>query len=60
MRSEARVVFAGWINDYNAYRPLGALGYLTPGELMGGAPDLRPSGLTQEPSRNTKPEATKL
>jgi len=51
--SEARVVFAGWIDDYNAYRPHGALGYLTPHELMGGTPGLRPSVLTLEPSQTT-------
>jgi hypothetical protein len=58
--SEARVVFAGWIDDYNAYRPHGAIGYLTPHELMGGTPGLRPSGLTQEPSKTTLLEATQL
>ena len=58
--SEARVVFAGWIDDYNAYRPHGAIGYLTPDELMGREPGLRPSGLTQEPSKTTLPEATQL
>jgi transposase InsO family protein len=46
-------VFAGWIDDYNAYRPHGALGYLTPHELMGGTPGLRPSVLTLEPSQTT-------
>ena len=55
-----RVVFAGWIDDYNAYRPHGAIGYLTPDELMGREPGLRPSGLTQEPSKTTLPEATQL
>jgi putative transposase len=58
--SEARVVFAGWIDDYNTYRPHGALGYLTPDELMGGTPGLRPSVLTLEPSQTTLPEATQL
>ena len=38
--SEARVVISGWIDDYNAYRPHGALGYLTPDELMGAEPAL--------------------
>jgi putative transposase len=58
--TEARVVIADWVEDYNAYRPHGALGYLTPDELMGGAPGLRPSGLTQETSKTTLPEATQL
>ena len=58
--SEARVVFAGWIDDYNAYRPHGALGYLTPDELMGGTPGLRPSVLTLEPPQTSLPEATQL
>ena len=58
--SEARVVFAGWIDDYNAYRPHGAIGYLTPHEFTGWEPGLRPSGLTQEPPRTTLPEATQL
>jgi transposase InsO family protein len=58
--SEARVVISGWIDDYNTHRPHGALGYLTPDELMGGEPGLRPSGLTQEPSKTTLPEATQL
>ena len=53
-------MFAGWIGDYNAYRPHGAIGYLTPDELMGGEPGLRPSGLTQEPSITTLPESTQL
>ena len=38
----------------------GAIGYLTPEELMGGEPGLRPSGLTREPSKTTLPEATQL
>jgi transposase InsO family protein len=58
--SEARVVFAGWIDDYNAYRPHGAIGYLTPDEFTGREPGLRPSGLTQEPSKTTLREATQL
>jgi transposase InsO family protein len=58
--SEARVVFAGWIDDYNAYRPHGAIGYLTPDEFTGREPGLRPSGLTQEPSKTTLLEATQL
>jgi transposase InsO family protein len=58
--SEARVVFAGWIDDYNAYRPHGAIGYLTPDELMGGTPGLRPSVLTLEAPQTTLPEATQL
>lgn len=36
--SEARVVFAGWIDDYNAYRPHGAIGYLLPDETMAANP----------------------
>jgi putative transposase len=51
--SEARVVFADWIDDYNAYRPHGAIGYLTPHEFAGREPGLRPSGLTQDPSKTT-------
>jgi transposase InsO family protein len=57
--SEARVVISGWIDDYNTHRPHGALGCLTPDELMGAEPALWPVGLTQEPS-NTLPEATQL
>ena len=53
-------MFAGWIDDYNAYRPHGALGYLTPDELMGGTPGLRPSVLTLEAPQTTLPEATQL
>jgi transposase InsO family protein len=58
--SEARVVFAGWIDDYNAYRPHGAIGYLTPDEFTGREPGLRPGCLTQEPSKTTLREATQL
>ena len=58
--SEARVVFAGWIDDYNAYRPHGAIGYLTPDEFTGREPGLRPGCLTQEPSNPTLLEATQL
>ena len=57
--SEARVVISGWIDDYNAYRPHGALGHLSPDETMGAETALWPVGLTQEPS-NTLPEATQL
>ena len=58
--SEARVVFAGWIEDYNAYRPHGAIGYLTPYEFTGREPGLRPGCLTQEASKTTLTEATQL
>jgi hypothetical protein len=50
----------GFIESFNAYRPHGAIGYLTPDELMGVTPGLRPSVLTQEPSETTLPEATQL
>ncbi len=53
-------MFAGWIDDYNAYRPHGAIGYLTPHERMGGAPGLRPRVLTLEAPQTTLPEATQL
>jgi putative transposase len=58
--TEARVVIADWVEDYNAYRPHGAIGYLTPYEFTGREPGLRPSGLTQEPSKTTLLEATQL
>jgi transposase InsO family protein len=58
--SEARVVISEWIAVYNEERPHGGVGYLTPDELMGREPGLRPSGLTQEPSKTTLPEATQL
>ena len=40
--SEARVVFAGWIDDGKAYRPHGAIGHLTQDVLMGGNRDFGP------------------
>jgi putative transposase len=58
--TEARVVIADWVEDYNAYRPHGAIGYLTPYEFTGREPGLRPGGLTQEPSKTTLLEATQL
>jgi transposase InsO family protein len=54
------VAMGDWLWDYNCYRPHGAIGYLTPDELMGGTPGLRPSVLTQEPSETTLTEATRL
>jgi len=53
-------VFAGWIDDCNAYRPHGAIGYLTPYEFTGREPGLRPGCLTQEASKTTLTEATQL
>jgi len=58
--TEARVVIADWVEDYNAYRPHGAIGYLTPYEFTGREPGLRPGCLTQEASKTTLPEATQL
>jgi putative transposase len=58
--SEARVVFAEWIDDYNAYRPHGAIGYLSPDETMGAEPAPWPHGLTLEPSKTTLLEAIQL
>ena len=58
--TEARVVIADWVEDYNAYRPHGAIGYLTPYEFTGREPGLRPGCLTQEPSKTTLTEATQL
>jgi transposase InsO family protein len=54
------VAMGDWLWDYNCYRPHGAIGYLTPDELMGGTPGLRPSVLTQEPTETTLTEATQL
>jgi len=56
--TEARVVIADWVEDYNAYRPHGAIGYLAPYEFTGREPGLRPGCLTQEASKTTLPEAT--
>lgn len=58
--SEAKVVVAGWFEDYNIYRPHGAIGYLTPHELMGREAPLEPPCLTLETSKTTLLEATQL
>ena len=54
------VAMGDWLWDYNCYRPHEAIGSLTPDELMGGTPGLRPSVLTQESSETTLTEATRL
>ena len=54
------VAMGDWLWDYNRYPPHGAIGCLTPDELKGGTPGLRPSVLTQESSETTLTEATRL
>ena len=58
--SEARVVIADWVEDTNAYRPHGAIGYLTPYEFTGRSPGHRPGCLTPETTKTNLPEVAQL